>query len=172
MPGAGKSVTVLRAGGLRGRAPEGGAPVEVLMAYLHYLAMLLIAGCLVGELVLCHPGMRGPEVRLLARVDIGFFGAALLAAATGLARLFFWAKGADFYLPNPVFWLKMALYVLIAGLSVRPTVQFIRWNRAARHGTLPSDAQIATVRRWVHLELGLLALIPLVAVLMARGIGR
>ena len=146
--------------------------MEALMAYLHYLAMLLLAGCLVGELVLCHPGMTASDVRLLARIDIGFFGAALLAAATGLGRLLFWAKGVEFYLPNPLFWLKMALYVVIATLSIRPTLQFIRWNRATRHGTLPSDAQIATVRRLVHLELGLLALMPLVAVLMARGVGR
>lgn len=146
--------------------------MEALMAYLHYLAMLLIAGFLVGELVLCHPRMSAIEVRLLARIDIGFFAAALLAAATGLLRLFFWAKGPAFYLPNPVFWMKMALYVVIAALSVRPTVQFIRWNRAARHGTLPSHAQIAAVRRSIHIELGLLALIPLVAVLMARGVGR
>jgi putative membrane protein len=146
--------------------------MEALMAYLHYLAMLLIAGFLVGELVLCRPRMSATEVRLLARLDIAFFAAALLAAATGLGRLFFWAKGAAFYLPNPIFWLKMALYVVIAALSVRPTIQFIRWNRGARNGTLPSDAQIAAVRRSIHIELALLALIPLVAVLMARGVGR
>jgi putative membrane protein len=134
--------------------------------------MLLIAGFLVGELVLCHPGMSAGDVRLLARIDIAFFAGALLAAATGLGRLFFWGKGVDFYLPNPVFWVKMALYVIIAGLSVRPTMQFIRWNRAARHGALPSEGQVVAVRRSIHLELGLLALMPLVAVLMARGVGR
>jgi putative membrane protein len=146
--------------------------MEALMAYLHYLAMLLIAGFLVGELVLCHAGMSATEVRLLARIDITFFAAALLAAATGLGRLFFWAKGPDFYLPNPLFWLKMALYVVIAALSARPTIQFIRWNRGARRGALPSTAQIVAVRRLIHLELALLALIPLVAVLVARGVGR
>ena len=36
----------------------------------------------------------------------------------------------------------------------------------------PTGDEIASVRRFIHIELGLLALMPLMAVLMARGIGR
>ena len=63
----------------------------------------------------------------------------------------------------------MVLYVIIAGLSIKPTRTFITWRRA---GGVPDGDAIAGVRRIIHLELGLLALMPLMAVLIARGIGR
>ena len=141
--------------------------MEPALAYLHYLSILLVAGFLTGELLLCRPGLDAAGARLLPRVDIAFFVCALLALATGLLRLFL-VKGAGFYLPNPVFWVKMALYVAIALISIRPTLLFMRWARA---GTTPPAAEVATARRLIHVELGLLALMPLVAVLMARGVG-
>jgi putative membrane protein len=147
--------------------------VEPLTAYLHYLAIIVTASFLVAELVLCRPGLSADHVRLLPRYDILFFAAALVALATGLARLFVWGKGFGFYLPNPAFHAKMALYVAIALVSVRPTLAYIRWNRAlGEGGVLPAGADVARVRRLLHVELGLLALMPLMAVLMARGIGR
>jgi putative membrane protein len=101
-----------------------------------------------------------------------FFASALTALATGLLRLFFYSKGVDFYVGNPFFWVKMALYVIIATLSIKPTLTFIRWKRSiAGGGTAPTGDEIASVRRFIHIELGLLALLPLMAVLMARGIG-
>ena len=68
-----------------------------------------------------------------------------------------------------MFWTKMALYVIIAALSIKPTRTFMRWKRA---GAAPTRDEIAGARRIIHVELGLLALMPLLAVLMARGLGR
>jgi putative membrane protein len=147
--------------------------MEPLVAYLHYLAIVLIAGFLVAEMVVCRPSLAAEHVRLLPRLDIVFFAGALLALATGLLRLFYYAKGVGFYLPNPFFVVKMALYVVIAILSIKPTVSFLRWRqRFVESGALPPPAEIATARRLIHLEVALLALMPLMAVLMARGIGR
>jgi putative membrane protein len=146
---------------------------EPLLAYLHSLSIMLIAGFLVAELVLCRPGLGPAQARLLGGVDIAFFAAALLALATGVLRLFFYAKGLGFYLPNPFFWTKMALYVAIALISIRPTLAFIRWRRALGRGaTGPTEGEVRAARKLIHLELGLLALMPLMAVLMARGLGR
>ncbi len=145
--------------------------MEPGLAYLHYLSILLIAGFLTGELLLCRPGLDAAGARLLPRVDVVFFVSALVALATGLLRLFL-VKGAAFYLPNPVFWVKMALYLAIALLSIGPTGMFIRWSRAAaRDGVAPPPGEVAIARRLIHVELGLLALMPLMAVLMARGVG-
>jgi|SRR5689334_4858641 putative membrane protein len=147
--------------------------MEPTIAYLHYLSIILLAGFLVGELVMCRAGMTSEQARRLAGIDAVFFAAALAALATGLLRLFFYAKGVGFYTGNPVFWAKMALYVIIAGISVRPTRTFLRWKRAAaERGVVPAGDEIAAARRLIHVELGLLALMPLMAVLMARGIGR
>ena len=147
--------------------------MEPLIAYLHYLSIILLAGFLVGELVMCRAGMTTEQARRLAGIDAVFFASALAALATGLLRLFFYAKGVSFYAGNPTFWVKIALYVIIAAISIKPTRTFLRWKRAAaERGTAPAGDEIATARRLIHIELGLLALMPLMAVLMARGIGR
>ncbi|MGH7303166.1 MAG: DUF2214 family protein [Candidatus Rokuibacteriota bacterium] len=145
--------------------------MEPLIAYLHYLSIILTGGFLVGELVVCRPGLTADQARRLAAIDVVFFASALAALATGLLRLFFYAKGVGFYTDNPVFWAKMALYVIIAVLSIKPTRTFARWKRAAG-GSVPARDEIAGARRIIHIELGLLALMPLMAVLMARGLGR
>ena len=147
--------------------------MEPLIAYLHYLSIILLAGFLVGELVMCRAGMTTEQARRLAGIDAVFFASALAALATGLLRLFFYAKGVSFYTGNSTFWVKMALYVIIAVISIKPTRTFLRWKRAAaERGTAPAGDEIAAARRVIHIELGLLALMPLMAVLMARGIGR
>jgi len=147
--------------------------MEPLIAYLHYLSVILLSGFLVGELVLCRAGMTTEQARRLAGIDAVFFASALAALATGLLRLFVYAKGVSFYTGNPAFWAKMALYVIISVISIKPTRTFLRWKRAAaERGAVPAGDEITAARRFIHLELGLLALMPLMAVLMARGIGR
>ena len=41
-------------------------------------------------------------------------------------------KGTDFYLHSPLFWTKMALFLLVFLLEIRPMVTFIRWRMQAR----------------------------------------
>jgi putative membrane protein len=147
--------------------------MEPLLAYLHSLSIILTGGFLVAELVMCRPEMTQEQRRRLPGIDVVFFVAALFALATGLLRLFFYAKGVSFYTGNPFFWVKMALFVVIAAISITPTRAFGRWKRALNTGGAPPTApEIESVRRLLHIELGLLALMPLMAVLMARGIGR
>jgi putative membrane protein len=147
--------------------------MEPLLAYLHYVSIIVLGAFLTAELLVCRPGLGPEQVRLLPRLDIVFFAGAILALATGLLRLFFYAKGVAFYLPNGAFHLKMALYLAIALISVVPTTRFIRWRRALdAGGGAPDAVAVARVRRLIHLELLLFALMPLMAVLMARGIGR
>lgn len=147
--------------------------MEPVLAYLHYLSIILLGAFLTAELIVCRPPLGPTEVHLLPRLDLMFLAAAILALLTGLLRLFFYAKGVAFYVPNPVFWTKMALYVVIAAISIVPTLRFLAWRRAlTAGGALPDAAAVAPVRRLIHLELALAALMPLAAVLMARGIGR
>src|SRR5688572_11910334 len=135
--------------------------MEPLLAYLHYLSIIVLGAFLTAELIVCRPPLRAEQVRLLPRLDIVFFAAALLALITGLLRLFVYAKGVSFYLPNPVFHAKMALYVTIAVMSIVPTLRFIRWRRALdAGGALPATADVARVKRLIHIELALLALMP------------
>jgi putative membrane protein len=146
---------------------------EVLVVYLHIAAMILIAVFLAIEYLVCVPGLARERVRLLARIDLLYLIAAVLALATGVARLFWYGKGAVFYLHNPVFYLKLALFVAIGLISIPPTIQYLRWMRLLETsaGVVAADFEVLRSRRYVLVELVLFALIPLLAVLMARGIG-
>lgn len=145
---------------------------EVLVVYLHFAAMILIAVFLAIECLICVPGLAQERVRLLARIDLLYMIAAVLALATGVTRLVWFGKGAGFYLHNPVFYIKLALFVAIGLISVPPTLQYLRWMRMLKTGTgVAADFEVLRARRYVLAELVLFAFIPLLAVLMARGIG-
>lgn len=143
------------------------------MVYLHFAAMILIAVFLAIEYLICVPGLARERVKLLARIDLLYLIAAVLALATGAARLVWFGKGAGFYLHNPVFYLKLALFVAVGLISVPPTMQYLRWMRMLKSGAgaVAADFEVLRARRYVLAELVLFALIPFLAVMMARGIG-
>lgn len=146
--------------------------IDALVAYLHYTAMVLIAVFLVAEHRLCRPGLAAEQVRRLARVDFFYMLAAILALATGVVRMVWLGKGPSFYLYNPVFYIKLALFAAVGLLSIPPTLQYLRWMRALRAGgPAPEPYQVARASFYLRAELALFVLIPLMAVLMARGIG-
>ena len=113
------------------------------------------------------------NIRLIARVDLWFVGAALVTLVSGLMRLYWGAKGAGFYSANPLFYVKTGLFVAIGMLAVPPMRQYIRWARqlAADGNFQPPEAERKAVRRLVMIELHIASLLPLAAVFMARGIG-
>jgi putative membrane protein len=67
----------------------------------------------------------------------------------------------------------MALFAGAGLASVPPTLAFVAWRKAlAGNGAFhPEAIAIARVRRFIRLEWMLLALVPVAAVMMARGIG-
>ena len=144
--------------------------MEPLVAYLHYLSIILTGGFLVGELVVCRPGMTSEQARRLASIDVVFFVSALAALATGLLRLFFYAKGVGFYTGNPTFWTKMALFGLVFLLELAPMTTFIRVRAARRRRAAPPAFPVAVYRRLNAAETALTVLIVFVAAFMARGV--
>jgi putative membrane protein len=144
-----------------------------LLAYLHYISIFTLIVFLTAEAVVLRPDMT-PEIRRrLARYDAVFGMAALAVLVTGVLRVLYGAKGAAFYLHNPVFHVKIGLYILVGLLSIMPTVAILRWKKQGKTlpDFVPTPAEIAKVRRWVMIESHLIIFIPLAAVLMARGIG-
>ena len=146
---------------------------SALVAYLHYVAMISIAVILVLEYLACVPGIADNRIRQLARVDLFYMVAAVLALGTGTARVVWYGKGAAFYLHNPVFYIKLALFVAVGLMSIPPTLQYLRWLRSLGSGAsnVAADYQLLRVRRYIAVELILFAFIPLMATFMARGIG-
>ena len=144
---------------------------EVMLSYLHILMILSMTVFLSAEAALCRQEwMNAKVVRRLVRQDLIYGVLALLTLLSGLARLFWGAKGLEFYLSNPVFHLKLTLFVLMLLLSIRPTLTFLRWRRQLdADGSLPGASDIAGTRRRIMITAHLMLLLPLLAALMARG---
>ena len=67
----------------------------------------------------------------------------------------------------------MAAFAVVGLLSIRPTMRFIAWRKAAAGDpafAVP-DAEIRSVRVYLHAEATVFILIPIFAAIMARGIG-
>ncbi len=147
--------------------------LDALLAYFHFVAIILLLSFMTAEVLLARNTLTGDNLRLLARVDFWIMFAALATLASGLLRLFFGAKGMAFYAHNPVFMTKILLFFVVGGLSVPPTRQILRWRKAqsADAGFAVPEAEQKQLRRYLMLEIHLAALLPLLAVLMSRGIG-
>jgi putative membrane protein len=146
--------------------------LDFVLASGHHIALLLMVSVLAGEAVLLRQAASESVLKALSRLDLfyGITAAALLLV--GGARLSMGIKGITFYSGNPVFWVKMALFVLIGLISIIPTLRFIRWRRAFQaDGRLPDKALWEQTRKLAMLQLHMLALVAIAAAAMARGIG-
>ncbi|CAH0441891.1 DUF2214 family protein [Ralstonia pseudosolanacearum] len=146
---------------------------DALLAYLHYLSIFTLIVFVTAEAVVLRPDMTPAIRRRLSIYDAVYGASAGAVLVSGLLRLFYGAKGVAFYVHNPIFHIKMGLFVLVALMSIPPTLTILRWKRQGKTlpDFVPTPAEIAKVRRWVMLEAHLIIFIPLAAVLMARGIG-
>ena len=146
---------------------------DALLAYVHFISIFLLFAFLSVEAVVLRNPPDAAAIRLVSRIDLFYFGSAMLVLASGLLRLFWGAKGASFYTANPVFLAKLALFIVIGGLSVLPTLQFVRWARTLKMQPdfTPGEAERKKARRMVMIEIHLASLLPLLAVFMSRGIG-
>ncbi|WP_226980501.1 DUF2214 family protein [Xanthomonas sp. LMG 12459] len=96
--------------------------------------------------------------------------AALLILAIGALRVRYGLKGADYSLHTPWFWAKLGTFAAIGLLSLVPTLRLLRWRRQARLQPTwsPNAAQVRTLQRLIGVELGLLAVLVVLAAAMAR----
>ena len=148
--------------------------LDAILAYLHYLAIFILFAFLTVQAVLLRRPLDASAIRLLGRTDLWYFGAAMGALLTGFLRVGLGAKGADFYFNAWPVYVKVGLFLAVGVLSVHPTLAYIRWRRALDHDAawkLP-DTEQRGIRRLVMIEVHLAALIPVLAVIMARGLGR
>jgi putative membrane protein len=139
--------------------------MSAFMAFLHHAAAFALVAALVVELVGIRDELNIRNARRLARADLVIGLSAAVLLVVGLLRVFYFEKGAAFYFHNAAFIAKMALFVLVALLSIYPTLKFLAWRKG-----LDPDA-VPKIRLVLHLELIGVVLILLCAALMARGVG-
>jgi len=146
--------------------------LDAALAYLHFMAIFGLFATLMYEVILLKAGAAGVDIETLALTDRKFGIQAGVVLVTGALRMIYGAKGAAFYVHNPAFHLKIGLFVLAALISIVPTIAFLRWRKSRRAD--PSwrvpDAEWRRAAQLVRLEMIIIALIPLAAVIMSRGL--
>lgn len=141
---------------------------EILVRYVHFIALFVWIGALTSEHLLLKPQMSRAEIARLARIDAVYGLSAVLVVAAGLTLWFGVGKPADFYSSNWIFHTKVGLAIIVGLLSIYPTVFFIK-NRKGQEDEkidIPSNVKLL-----IRVQLTLMLIIPLLATLMAKGIG-
>lgn len=148
--------------------------LEAILAYLHLLAILTMVVFISSEAALCRvQWLNAAVVERLAKVDLVYGIAAIMVLATGVARTVWGVKGTSWYWTNPLLHVKLTLFIVVGVISIFPTMTYFRWRKALRAtGALPAEADIRKTRKLVMIQAHLIALIPLVAVFLARGFGK
>ncbi|MBV5257857.1 DUF2214 family protein [Synechococcus moorigangaii CMS01] len=144
---------------------------SALVAYLHYLGLMLSFSSLCVEALFFKKDISLKEAKLIGIAD-GVYGlAASTILITGILRVLYFGKGAAYYLDNSLFWVKIAIFIAVGLLSLYPTVTFILWwIKDLIKDQIPtiSDTQHTLIAWSIRAELLGFCLIPLMAALMAR----
>ena len=143
----------------------------VLFAFLHHLAAFTLVACVAVEFILLRAELSLWTARRLIATDAVLGISAVVLLLAGLARVFWFEKGAAYYFHNHAFLTKFSLFVIVALLSIVPTREFLSWRKAVRGGTVPAvdAARFKRARMIVHIELAAIVVILLCAAIMAKG---
>jgi len=138
-----------------------------LARLLHFAAIFAFAGALAIENMAIKPQISGEDARNLAKVDAVCGISAIAVLAFGLTLWLWVGKPSEFYSSNPLFHVKVGLFALMALCAVVPTV-FFNKNRKSEEEVIEVPKLL---RLLLKFQLVLLVIIPVLALLMARGIG-
>ena len=146
---------------------------SAFVAYVHYLGIILCFGSLLYERLTLKENLNRNETISMIIADVVYGLAGLAILVTGILRVRYFGQGGDFYTSNPIFWIKVSLYVLVGLLSLYPTTTYILWAIPLSKNKLPkiSENLVKRFRLIITTELIGFATIPFFATLMARGIG-
>lgn len=137
--------------------------MQLIAAYGHFSGLAIMASCLIAEYCLLTASPTAALLKRLRYIDAGYGITAAVMLASGLARIYR-EKGTEYYMGNPWFWTKMALFAIAALISAYPTFCFLRSN-SGKERLFP----VTAIRHCVHLQALLILGIIMCAVMMARG---
>lgn len=139
---------------------------EIIIRYTHFMGILSLASILTTQnvLLLYLPNMVSHK--RLVIIDALYGLSAIVVLASGLTLWFAVGKPQEFYSQNGIFHFKVTLFFCIALLSLYPTIYFIKNRKCSNVREIPNAVIICK-----RLEMFLLVVMPLCAVLMARGVG-
>jgi putative membrane protein len=145
--------------------------MSTLFAFLHHLCAFTLVSAVAIEFTLIKQELTLASARRLQVTDLVLGIAAGALLVIGLLRVSFFEKGPDYYLYSHAFQVKLSLFIIVAVLSIIPTVEFLSWSGALKAGQVPviSARKLRQVNLVIHGELLAIVIILLCAAIMARG---
>ena len=140
---------------------------EIIIQYLHVIAIMSLSASLVVEHLLLSKEISLEKLKKILRFDAIYGISLLLLLTTGLLQWFIVGKPASFYNSNMIFHLKFTLFLVMVVLSLFPTRFFLKKRKQAKGVVRIPNSIFRTIR----IELIILITIPLLAVIMANGLG-
>lgn len=140
---------------------------EIIIRYIHFIGIFVIASALFAEHILLKKEMSGSEIKKLAKIDTVYGIAAIVVLLAGLTLWFWVGKPSAFYTRNFLFHIKLTLFLVLGILSIYPSVFFMK-NRKSK---LDKIVFPSLIKMLIRIELMIIFLIPLLAVFIARGFG-
>ena len=143
-----------------------------LFAFAHHVAAFAIVAALIVEFVLMRGELTAQRARQVLTADLAFGVSAGAILVIGFLRVFYFEKGAQYYLHSVPFIIKLTLFAIMGLLSIYPTIEFLSWRKHLKGGRTPAitERKRRSVRAVIHWELVATALLILCAALMARGV--
>ena len=139
----------------------------LLIRYLHLIAAVVFAGALIIKNFAIGRLISQQDANNLAWLSTLSFLSGLVIAGCGTALRFWTGKPAAFYSKNPVLHVKIGLFLeLLSCLSYRAVFFNSNLKTSATEITVP-----VTIRLSLRFAMLCLALIPILAWAMARGLG-
>lgn len=146
--------------------------MDIFIPYLHFISIMVLMGALITEHLILKPSITKDQIKSLATVDMIYGISAILVLATGLLRWFVYGKGYDFYMSTPLFHIKLTLFIVLGILSIFPTMKFLKWKKSVKNNNEPdiTEKSVKKLLMFIRVELLIIAIMPLLAVMIARGV--
>ena len=142
---------------------------NIIITYFHFIAIFVMFSSLIVEMSLLKHEITRKDMRLILEADLLFGVFAGITAVSGLLRMFYFGKGIDYYLINPLFIIKLAAFLIVGLLSVFPTITFLKIRKLRKDVSVINHYGI--IKLIIRIEFILLLFIPLFAVLVTNGFG-
>lgn len=146
--------------------------MDIFIPYLHFISIMVLMGALITEHLVLKPSITKDQIKSLATIDLIYGISAVLVLTTGILRWFVYGKGYDFYMSTPLFHIKLTLFIVLGILSIFPTLKILKWKKLIKNNEEPNITPKAVKRllMFIRIELLIIAIMPLLAVMIARGV--
>lgn len=147
--------------------------ISALIAFGHFVAFFSLTAALVLQYALLRPSPDIDTAKRIQRADRAYGLMAMLILVFGFVRVFYFDKGSDYYFNNYYFLIKVALFVGVGLMSIRPTLTYLGWRKEIEQEIAPtfSETDSAKLRKLIHYQLMGIGGIIFCASMMAKGLG-